>query len=209
MKLSPPRTSEQIKVSFPAEHVLLITFSRPKSLNAMGAQMTRDMRDVLNWFDAEPSLWVIIVTGTGRAFCAGADLKAWNDEQQSGDSSEQERSATDIYGFGAISRRVSSGKPIIAAVNGLAMGGGVEMLTNCDIVVASEEAKFALPEVKRGVVAVAGGIPRLARTSGHQVSCRNLYAESPLNHTPMQLASELILTGKTISATEARDRFRL
>lgn len=119
---------------------------------------------------------VVIVTGEGRIFCAGADLKAyvwsiafmqllttyhfthirWNNDQQSGITREQEYVAANVHGFGSISRRQSN-KPIIAAVVGGAYGGGMEMVLNCDLVIASEDAKFALPEVKRGVVAIQGG----------------------------------------------------
>lgn len=81
----------------------------------------------------------------------------WNKDQQSGTKNEQERVAANVHGFGSISRRQSN-KPIIAAVIGGAYGGGMEMILNCDIVVASHDAKFAFPEVKRGVVAVQGGM---------------------------------------------------
>ncbi|KAF8079327.1 enoyl-CoA hydratase/carnithine racemase [Lyophyllum atratum] len=187
--LRPPAHSQELKVDFPAEHVLLLTFNRPKSLNAMTPRMTEDLRNVLDWFENEPALWVVIVTGAGRVFCAGADLKAWNNDQQQDKTDEQERIAADVHGFGSLSRRQST-KPIIAAVSGGAYGGGMEILLNCDIVVAGEGTKFALPEVKRGVVAIQGGIPRLAQISGHQ------------------LASELLLLGRTIDAAEAQTRFR-
>ncbi|KAF8799906.1 enoyl-CoA hydratase [Phlegmacium glaucopus] len=186
--LQPPHHSSELKVAFPVEHVLLLTFNRPKSLNAMTPQMTNDLKMVLNWFEEEPELWVVIVTGEGRLFCAGADLIAWNADQQSGNSSETEAILSNIHGFGSISRRHSC-KPIIAAVIGGAYGGGVEMILNCDLVIASQDAKFALPEVKRGVVASQGGIPRLTQIVGHQ------------------FASEMLLTGKTIDADEARNRF--
>ncbi|KAF5384861.1 hypothetical protein D9615_000921 [Tricholomella constricta] len=186
--LQPPVHSEELKVEFPAEHVLLLTFNRPKSLNAMTPRMTNDLQNVLDWFEAEPQLWVAIVTGAGRIFCAGADLKAWNNDQQQDKTDEQERIAADVHGFGSLSRRQST-KPIIAAVHGGAYGGGMEILLNCDIVVVSEGAKFALPEVKRGVVAIQGGIPRIAQIAGHQ------------------LASELLLLGRTIDAAEAQKRF--
>ncbi|KAF5352527.1 hypothetical protein D9756_006213 [Leucocoprinus leucothites] len=154
--LAPPTHSDELKVSIPDEHVLLITLNRPKSLNAMTPTMTKDLKRVLDWFEEEPHLWVVIVTGAGRMFCAGADLKAWNKDQEKGSSNEQENTAVNFNGFGSLSRRQSN-KPIIAAVNGGAYGGGVEIILNCDIVIASEDAKFALPEVKRGVVAAQGG----------------------------------------------------
>ncbi|RDB15694.1 Enoyl-CoA-hydratase [Hypsizygus marmoreus] len=184
----PPAHSEEINVAFPANHVLLLTLNRPKSLNAMTPRMTADLERILDWFETESQLWVVIVTGAGRIFCAGADLKAWNDDQQRGDTNEQKRIAVDMHGFGSISRRQSI-KPMIAAVVGGAYGGGMEILLNCDLVIASEGAKFALPEVKRGVVAVQGGIPRLARIAGHQ------------------LASEMLLLGRTIDAADAKTRF--
>jgi len=144
----------------------------------------------LRWFDEEPSLWVVIITGEGRAFCAGADLKSWHRDQMDGRVTEQESVASSLHGFAAISRRHTSCKPIIAAVNGLAYGGAVELVLNCDIVIASEDATFGLPEVKRGVLASQGVIPRLAKTAGHQ------------------LASEMLLLGNPVSAVQARDRFR-
>jgi len=159
----------------------------------MGQQITSDLKYVLDWFDKEPELWCCIVTGAGRAFSAGADLKAWNDSKQTGRqdtvANEQEGVASSPHGFGALSRRTVSFKPIIAAVNGLAFGGGLEIVMNCDIVIASEDAKFGFPEVKRGVVVAQGAIPRVAAISGHQLAC------------------ELLFTGRPISAKEAMDRF--
>ncbi|KAL1716393.1 ClpP/crotonase-like domain-containing protein [Schizophyllum commune] len=183
-----PNHSSQLLVSLPADHVLLLTLNRPRSLNAMTPEMTEDLNRILDWFEEEEELWVVVFTGSGRIFCAGADLIAWDKHQQDGDSSEQARLASDKHGFGSISRRQSR-KPMIAAVNGGAYGGGTEIALNCDLVVASQGAKFALPEVKRGVIAAAGGIPRLAHLAGHQ------------------LASELLLLGRTITAEDARARF--
>lgn len=102
-----------------------------------------------------------IITGTGRAFCSGMDLSAWLSAHSSGNpfanlSQSQEPGNP---GIGSLSRRHSK-KPIIAAVNGLAIGGGLEIVLNCDLVVASDDAKFGFPEVGRGVVVAAGGIPR-------------------------------------------------
>ncbi|KAL1743814.1 ClpP/crotonase-like domain-containing protein [Schizophyllum fasciatum] len=188
MKRAVPDHSSQLRISFPADHVLLLTFNRPKSLNAMTPEMTEGIERILDWFEEQEDLWVVVFTGAGRIFCAGADLIAWDKHQQNGDSSEQARLAADRHGFGSISRRQSR-KPMIAAVNGGAYGGGTEIALNCDLVVAAQGAKFALPEVKRGVIAAAGGIPRLARLAGHQ------------------LASELLLLGRTITAEDARARF--
>ncbi|KAJ7640168.1 enoyl-CoA hydratase/carnithine racemase [Mycena rosella] len=186
-KLSPPAVSGEILLDFPQEHVLLITLNRPRSLNAFTPGMTDDLRRVLNWFEDEPSLWCVIFTGAGRAFCAGADLKAGI--KTTGRQAETgEKIISDMHGFASISRRESK-KPFIAAVNGSSFGGGTELTLNCDLVVASRDASFGLPEVKRGVIAIQGGIPRLVRIAGHQ------------------LASEMLLLGKTITADDARNRF--
>ncbi|KAK7039531.1 ClpP/crotonase-like domain-containing protein [Favolaschia claudopus] len=183
-----PAVSDEIIVQFPKDHVLLLKFNRPKSLNAMTPQMVDDLKKMLDWFENEPSLWVVIFTGSGRAFCAGADLKAWNTNEQSGKPMSPESIVINTNGFASISRRESK-KPFIAAVNGHSFGGGTELVLNCDLVVASKDAKFGLPEVKRGVVAIQGGIPRLARIAGHQ------------------LASELLLLGNPVTAQDARNRF--
>jgi len=184
--ISPPSHSDEVKVSFPKEHVVLLTMNRPKALNAMWHVMEGDLETLLNWFEGEPTLWVAIITGRGRAFCAGADLKAW--AAQLGSLDHQAYYAQAVNGFGSLSRRTMS-KPIIAAVNGIAFGGGMEMVLNCDLVIASDDAAFALPEVKRGVVAAQGGIPRVQAAVGHQ------------------LASEMLLLGRTVSAMEAYQRF--
>lgn len=190
MQYRVPPHSQEILVTFPREHVMLLTFNRPKSLNAMTPTMNSDIHTILTWFDNEPSLWVVVITGAGRAFCAGADLLAWNQRAQSATPESELKGVQEaVNGFGSISRRSSSSKPMIAAVNGGSYGGGTEMLLNCDLVIASEDAIIALPEVKRGVLAVMGAIPRLARAVGHQ------------------LASEMLLTGRTLTAQEAATRF--
>jgi len=129
---------------------------------------------------------VVIITGEGQAFCSGADLRAWSALHGSIDI--QARYTSSFNGFGSISRRNLS-KPLIAAVNGVAFGGAMEMILNCDLVIASDNAVFALPEVKRGVVAAQGGIPRIKAAVGHQ------------------LASEMLFLGRTVPAMEAYQRF--
>ncbi|KAI0348108.1 enoyl-CoA hydratase/carnithine racemase [Trametopsis cervina] len=182
-----PFHSDEIKVSFPDEHVMLLTFNRPKSLNAMTPTMDADIGRVLDWFDNESGLWVAIVTGEGRAFCAGADLHAWNKRAHSEKTPESECKDIElkVNGFGSISRRQGTVKPIIAAVNGGSYGGGTEMLVNCDLVIAAEDVTISTPEVKRGVIASMGAIPRLSRLAGHQ------------------LASEMLLLGRNLTAHEA------
>lgn len=112
---------------------------------------------------------------------------SWGKRAQSTKTPESEAKDAELQrdGFGSISRRQGSVKPIIAAVNGGAFGGGVEMIVNCDLVIAADDATLATPEVKRGVVAVMGAIPRISRIAGHQ------------------LASEMLLLGRNLTAQEA------
>ncbi|KAF2237021.1 ClpP/crotonase [Viridothelium virens] len=175
---TPPPTAKYAILSFPTPEILLVTLNRPDQLNCINLDGHIELDAIWSWLDGEPSLRVGIVTGSGRAFCAGADLKEWNTNNTTGT-----RRSMPPSGFAALSRR-SGKKPIIAAVNGLAYGGGMEAAVNCDIVVASSGASFALPEVKRGVVALAGALPRLVRTVGKQ------------------RAMEMALTGRTYGTSE-------
>ncbi|PGH30286.1 transcriptional adapter 2-alpha [[Emmonsia] crescens] len=178
----PPPPTQHCLLSFPTPEILLVTLNRPKSLNCVSSQGHAELHAVWEWMDAEPLLRVGIITGKGRAFCAGADLKEWNDKNAAHSSG---RRASPPSGFAGLSRRAGK-KPVICAVNGLAYGGGCEIIINADIVIASKRAaKFALPEVKRGVVALAGGLTRLVRTVGKQ------------------RAMEMALTGRVVRVEEA------
>jgi enoyl-CoA hydratase/carnithine racemase len=132
------------------------------------------------WYDAQPQLRCAVLTGgaDARAFCAGADLREWdvnnNNADGGGGGGEEEGRAARyrerwlLEGFGGLSNRAGK-KPVVAAVNGLCFGGGMEMVINCDLVVADgKRARFGLPEVTKGVIAVAGALPRLVRTVGRQ-----------------------------------------
>jgi len=185
----PPHYGQHILLSYPRRHILLLKFNRPDVLNALSKPVMNDLNMVLNWFEKEPDLWVLILTGVGSTFCVGADLKWWRQDKATASSDDISNILDGPGGFGSLSRRRSS-KPIIAAVNGHALGGGSEIVVNSDIVVASMKAKFGFPEVHVGVVAASGGIQRLLRIAGHQ------------------RASEVLLTGRDISAVEARDVFR-
>jgi len=147
------------------------------------------LHSLFEWYDNEPTLRCCIITGSGRAFCAGADLKEWNENnaaRAAGKAAGDGRREMPSSGFGGVSRR-SGKKPVIGAINGLAFGGGMEMVANMDLVVAAKGAQFALPEVKRGVIALAGALPRIVRTLGRP------------------RAMEMALTGRTVSAEEARE----
>ncbi|KAL2217940.1 enoyl-CoA hydratase [Thermoascus aurantiacus ATCC 26904] len=184
---TPPPALQYALISFPTPRVLLATLNRPASLNCINTAGHAELHALWEWFDAEPGLRVAVVTGKGRAFCAGQDLKEWNTKNSSSQQQQQQpqKLATPPSGFAGISRRGGK-KPIIAAVNGPCLGGGCELVINADLVLASRRhAYFALPEVKRGVVAIAGGLPRLVRTVGKQ------------------RAMEMALTGRNVSAEEA------
>ncbi|KAK4096520.1 ClpP/crotonase [Parathielavia hyrcaniae] len=170
------RQFQHFQVSFPAEHVVQVTINRPDKLNCINKATSREIADIWEQFDQDESLWVGIITGVGRAFCTGADLHEWNAMNQAGVVNDMA-----APGLAGLPRRAGK-KPIIAAVNGLCMGGGFEMVANCDVVVAASSAEFSLPEVKRGIVPVAGCLPRLARTIG------------------LQRTMDLVLTGRSVDA---------
>jgi crotonobetainyl-CoA hydratase len=159
-------------------HILLVTMNRPEVYNAVHVDMHNEMAACWDDFAADQDLWVAVLTGAGdKAFSAGNDLKA-----TAAGGSNKEMTHT---GFAGLSNRWDLEKPIIAAVNGFAMGGGFETALSCDIILASENAKFALPEVKVGFFAAASGVQRLSRYIGRLA------------------AQEMIYTGRTIMADEA------
>ncbi|THH37304.1 enoyl-CoA hydratase [Aliishimia ponticola] len=158
-------------------HILEVTINRADRYNALHGGAHRELHEVFNGYDQDRDLWVAIITGAGdKAFCSGNDLKATSEGQDIEPASS---------GFGGITQRWGREKPIIAAVNGVAMGGGCEIVLASDIAVADAQAKFALPEVKVGLFAAAGGVQRLSRQIGRKA------------------AMELILTGRAITAERA------
>src|SRR5687767_4116109 len=159
--------------------ILWITINRPSALNALSPPAHRELSAALDGFASDASLRVAVITGSGeRAFCVGSDLK----QRQIGNKDDHPPT-----GFGGISHRFDLAKPVIAAVNGLALGGGVEIVASCDLAVAADHAEFGLPEPRVGLAALGGG--------GLQRLARNM----PLKH-----AMELVLTGRRLSAEEAK-----
>jgi enoyl-CoA hydratase/carnithine racemase len=138
--------------------VTTITLNRPDVMNALHPPAHFELDQIFDAFASDPGQWVAIVTGAGdRAFSAGNDLKY----QASGG-----KMSAPPGGFGGLTRRFDLNKPVIAAVNGIAMGGGFEIALACDLIVASETAVFALPEPRVGLAALAGGLHRLPREIG-------------------------------------------
>ncbi len=157
----------------------IVTLNRPEVMNALHSDAHHELERVWDEFAARDDLWVGIVTGAGaRAFSAGNDLKV----QAAGKRGPMARS-----GFAGLTLRFDLDKPLIAAVNGVAMGGGFEIALACDIIVASENAVFALPEPRVGLIAGAGGVHRLPRA------------------IPQKLALGMILTGRRVPAAEGAE----
>jgi enoyl-CoA hydratase/carnithine racemase len=156
----------------------IITINRPQAMNALTREMHQELADVFDDFAADPAQWIGILTGAGeRAFCAGSDLKQIA-------SGEMPRSMNWSGGYAGLVSRLELNKPLIAAVNGVAMGGGFELALACDLIIAADRAQFGLPEPRVGVAAVGGGLHRLPRQIG------------------LKRAMDLILTGRKVSAAE-------
>jgi enoyl-CoA hydratase len=157
--------------------ILLITINRPEARNAVDNAVASGIAGALDELDSDDTLRAAVITGTGGFFCAGMDLKAFvaGESVHIGDR-----------GFAGIAERASD-KPLIAAVEGFAVAGGIEIALACDIIVAARDARFGIPEVKRGLVAAAGGLIRLPRRIPHHV------------------AMELALTGDFLSAERAAE----
>ncbi|MDA8043960.1 MAG: crotonase/enoyl-CoA hydratase family protein [Actinomycetota bacterium] len=167
--------SEELVTVEQRGRVAVVTLNRPQVHNAVNRDVTSAMCSALDRLEADEAIWALVVTGAGGSFCAGADLKAGPGGRAV---------VHELGGFAGLTSRELT-KPIVAAVNGAALGGGLEICLACDLVVAEEQATFGLPEVRRGIVAAAGGLERLPRRI------------SPV------LAMELVLTGESISAARA------
>lgn len=164
-------------------HLTIVTIKRPEVMNSLHIPANQEMDRAFDDFSDDPEAWVAILTGAGdKAFSAGNDLK-W--QVQHGAEAVRKGLAALRGGFGGITRRFDCFKPLIAAVNGLALGGGFEMALACDIIVAAETASFGIPEPRVGLMAAEGGVHRLPR------------------HIPYHLAMGLVLTGRRLSAQEA------
>ncbi|WP_297162220.1 enoyl-CoA hydratase-related protein [Thermogemmatispora sp.] len=169
------------------DHIAYVTINRPEVMNALHAAANQELTAVFRDFVADEAAWVAILSGAGeRAFCAGNDLKATAEATARGEAPFATRQTEDgqpVYFGGLIG--LPCPKPIIAAVNGVAAGGGFELALACDLIIAAEHARFALPEPRVGLIAAAGGMHRLPQ------------------QLPLKIAMGLLLTGKWLSAQEA------
>src|SRR5438270_3826629 len=157
--------------------VLLITINRPEQRNAVNGAVARGIAAALDSLDADPELSVGVLTGAGKGFCAGMDLRGF----VSGD-----RPHVEGRGFARLTQR-SAAKPLIAAIEGFAVAGGLEVALACDIIVAARDARLGIPEVKRSLIAAGGALMRLPRV------------------LPRNLAMELALTGEPINAERGHE----
>jgi enoyl-CoA hydratase/carnithine racemase len=158
------------------DHIAIVTLNRPQARNSIDPSTTRELAAAFDRIEADSDIWVSMITGEPPVFCAGADLKAIN--------AGRERELSDAHGFASITNRERT-KPLIAAVTGPALAGGTEIVLACDLVVAQDSATFGIPEVKRGLLAAAGGVYRLPRV------------------LPRNIALELGMTGDPITARRA------
>ena len=161
------------------DHLWIVTLNRPEKMNALHSPAHLELDKIFDNFQEDEEAWVAIITGAGdRAFSAGNDLKY----QAEGGSMERVET-----GFAGLTSRYNLNKPLIAAVNGVAMGGGFEIALACDLIIASENASFALPEPKVGLAALAGGMHRLPRQIG------------------LKRAMGMMLTGRNVLADEGKE----
>jgi crotonobetainyl-CoA hydratase len=160
-------------------NTLLVTINRPDARNAVNQAVSIGIGDALQQAQDDPEIWAVVITGAGdKSFCAGADLKAISRGENIFHPEHAE------WGFAGYVQHFID-KPIIAAVNGTALGGGTELALASDLVVAQQSARFGLPEVKRGLIAAAGGVFRI------------------VDQLPRKVAMELLVTGDPISADDA------
>jgi enoyl-CoA hydratase/carnithine racemase len=157
--------------------VEILRLNRPEARNAINADVTREMEHALDEIEADPGVRVVVLTGNGPVFSAGADLKAIA-------SNDARGLFSDRGGLAGITSREHM-KPIVAAVNGHALAGGFEIMLACDLAIAADDAEFGIPEVQRGLFAAAGGLIRLPK------------------HLPAAIATELAIVGDRISAARA------
>jgi E-phenylitaconyl-CoA hydratase len=146
------------------DKIAIITINRPEAMNALDGETLDGLNNSWIAFRDDPNLWVAIITGAGeKAFCAGGDLKSLHDYYSSMSPIERREKAEKGPGVGGITRNLDLWKPIIAAINGHCLAGGLEIALACDIRIAAETATFGLTEVSRGIIPGAGGTQRLPR----------------------------------------------
>lgn len=176
------------------DHVAIITLNRPEARNAVNGEVAALMEQHLDSYEDDDALWCAVLTANGPSFCAGADLK----EVAAGNGASL---STKRGGFAGLVKRRRR-KPLIAAISGAALAGGTEVSLACDMIVCSQETVFGLPEVKRSLVAAAGGLFRLPRALGQAAAMEAILTGDPL---PASRAYELGMVNRVVPADEVMD----
>ena len=181
------------------DHVAHITLNRPEAMNSLNPELRFSLSGHLDTVATDDSIWLAVITGAGdRAFCAGADLKHRAREQE---ASEAQRTEWQTMNNSTtpLTERWDFPKPVIAKVNGFALGGGLELAMACDIIVAAEHAELGLPEPRRGLIAGAAGVHRLPRQIGLKVAMGYMLTG---RHMTARRACELGLVNEVVPADE-------
>ncbi len=179
------------------DHVAYITLNRPKSMNALNPELRHELSEHLDEVESNRDIWLAVISGNGnKAFCAGMDLKHRADLVNATEEQQEiwQRMHEDTI---PLNERWDFPKPIIAKVNGYALGGGLELALACDIIIASENSEFGLPEPRRGLIAGGVGVHRLPRQIGLKPAMGYLLTG---RHMPAQRAYELGLINEVVSA---------
>lgn len=183
-------------------HVARITLNRPEAMNSLNPEIRWELSKRWDTVEEDPDIWVAIVTGAGeRAFCAGADLKHRSREREATQELREKWQRMNAESK-SLHERWYYPKPIIAEVNGFALGGGLELAMSCDIIVAAEHAELGLPEPRRGLIAGAAGVHRLPRQIGLKVAMGYMLTG---RHMSARRAYELGLVNDVVPASKLRE----
>ena len=192
--MADPMSTDAVLFELAEPRIALVTINRPEARNAVNGAVAQGLEAAVERVEADPEIWAAVLTGAGpHAFCAGADLK----EVSAGRSTAL---STERGGFGGFVR-AKRGKLWIAAAQGHALAGGLELLLACDLAVAAETATFGLPEVKRSLVAAAGGVFRLPRALPRAIALQMIATGEPI---PAARAAGFGLVNEVVPAAEVR-----
>ncbi|MBU1273874.1 MAG: enoyl-CoA hydratase/isomerase family protein [Proteobacteria bacterium] len=182
------------------EHIALFTLNRPEAMNALSPELFKQLHQAFEDFAQDPELWVGVVTGAGeKAFCAGADVKTWLPFVKECRQKPWLLPTTPLRGM-------ELEKPLIAAINGVAMGGGMELALACDLRIASEKARFAFPEARLGILPRLGGTVRLPRLVGSAWAAEMMFTGKPIDAQralAMGLVNRVVLPEEVLDAALA------
>jgi crotonobetainyl-CoA hydratase/dehydration protein DpgD len=184
-------------------HLATVTLDRPRSLNAMDLRMHEELAEVWDDVEADENVWAVVLTGAGdRAFSVGQDLKELDRRNRSGVAGTSSFGSRGKPGYPRLTERFGLSKPVIARVDGYALGGGFELVLACDLVIASDRSTFGLPEARLGLMAGAGGVFRLTRQAPYRAAMGHLLTGRRMT---AQRAYELGLVNEVVPAGQLDD----